>query len=108
AILFTVLLLGLQIRHYATGGNIYAQGSTLAEIALQVCAGLAAAIGLERLRVRTGSLVHNYGALIVAGGALVLIVGGLFLFYNPVFRLQPIGGTFFNNILLGYGIPAVL
>lgn len=108
AILFTVLLVGLQIRHYVTGGNIYAQSSTLAEIALQVCAGLAAAIGLERLRVRTGSLVHNYGALIVAGGALVLIVGGLFLFYNPVFRLQPIGGTFFNNILLGYGIPAVL
>ena len=108
AILFTVLLVGLQIRHYVTGGNIYAQSTTLAEIALQVCAGLAAAIGLERLRVRTGSVVHDFGALIVAGGTLVLIVGGLLLAHNPAFTREPVGGAFFNLILLGYGIPAVL
>lgn len=108
AILFTVLLVGLQIRHYVTGGNIYAQSTTLAEIALQVCAGLATAIGLERLRVRTGSVIHDFGALIVAGGTFVLIVGGLLLAHNPAFTREPVGGAFFNLILLGYGIPAVL
>ncbi len=108
AILFTVLLLGLQIRHYITGGNIYAQTTTLAEIALQVCAGLATAIGLERLRVRTGSVIHDIGALVVAGGTLALIAGGLLLAHNPVFTREPVGGAFFNFILLGYGIPAVL
>jgi uncharacterized membrane protein len=108
AILFTVLLLGLQIRHYVTGGNIYAQSTTLGEIALQVCAGLATAIGLERLRVRTGSVVHDIGALVVAGGTLALIFGGLLLAHNPMFTREPVGGAFFNLILLGYGIPAVL
>lgn len=108
AILFTVLLLGLQIRHYITGGNIYAQTTTLAEIALQVCAGLATAIGLERLRVRTGSVIHDIGALVVAGGTLALIAGGLLLAHNPVFTREPVGGAFFNLVLLGYGIPAVL
>jgi uncharacterized membrane protein len=108
AILFSVLFVGLQIRHYITGGNIYAQATTLAEVALQVCAGLAMAIGLERLRLRTGSVVHNFGALAVAGGTLVLIVGGLLLAYNPAFWSTKVGGTFFNLILLGYGIPAVL
>jgi len=107
ATLFTVLLVCLQIRHYVHG-DIYSHRTTLAEIALQVCAGLATAIGLERLRVRTGSVIHDIGALVVAGGTLALIVGGLLLAHNPVFTREPVGGAFFNLILLGYGIPAVL
>ena len=33
----------------------------LTEVALQVCGGLAMAIGLERLRGRTNSVVHDVG-----------------------------------------------
>src|SRR5262249_18165837 len=55
AILFTVLLAFLEIRHYVNDGDVYATGSGLAEIGLQVCALLALAIGLERLRLRSGS-----------------------------------------------------
>ena len=51
AILFTVLLVFLEIRHAMNGGDVYARHSGLAEIALQVAAGLAIAIGLEWLRV---------------------------------------------------------
>jgi len=50
AILFTVLLAVLQIRHYMNNGNIFHQSTALAEVAMQVSVGLAMAIGLERLR----------------------------------------------------------
>src|SRR6201999_3600201 len=53
AILFTVLLAFMEIRHWANGGNGYRNFADLTEIALQVCVALAMAIGLERLRLRT-------------------------------------------------------
>ena len=37
------------------------------------------AIGLERVRGRTGSIVHDIGALVIAGLTLVGIVFGLVL-----------------------------
>ena len=53
AILFTVLLAQLEIRHYMNNGDIYRSSSSLAEIAMQVSVELAMTIGLERLRLRT-------------------------------------------------------
>jgi uncharacterized membrane protein len=108
AILFTVLLVFLEIRHAMNGGDVYAANSGLAELALQVSAGLAIAIGLEWLRVRTGNIVHDVGALIVAGITLVAIVIGLAFAENPLETGAPVGGRFLNLILLGYGLPAVL
>ncbi len=108
AILFTVLTCFLEIRHYMTGGDVYASHSGLAELALQVSVGLATAIGLERLRARTGSIVHNVGAIVIAGLALAGIVFGLFVAENPLLTGEAVGGPFFNLILLGYGLPAVL
>jgi uncharacterized membrane protein len=108
AILFTMLTGFLEIRHYMTGGDIYAVSSGLAEDALQVSLGLAAAIGLERLRGRTRSPVHNVAALIIAGLSLAGIVIVLLLADNPLATSKPVGGGSFNLILLGYGLPAVL
>ena len=108
AILFTVLLVFLEIRHAMNGGDVYATHSGLAEIALQVAAGLAIAIGLEWLRVRTGNIVYDVGALILAGITLVAIVIGLGFVENPLATGEPVGGPFLNLILLGYGLPAVL
>lgn len=108
AILFTVLTAFLQIRHYVNNGNVYAAQADLAEIALQVCGGLAFAIGLERLRARTGSIVHDGAALIIAALSLVAIVLGLVLIENPLFNATPVGGPFVNLILLAYGLPALL
>jgi uncharacterized membrane protein len=67
------------------------------------------AIGLERLRIRTGSVVHNISAILLTIYAGLSIVFGLLMLENPVF-LWPIdvGGRFINLILLGYAIPAVL
>ena len=108
AILFTVLLVQLEIRHYMNNGNIYGHSSSLAEVAMQVSVGLAMTIGLERLRLRTHSIVHDIGALIIGALTLAAIVLGLMLRFNPLLTGRPVGDTFFNLVLLGYGIPAVL
>jgi uncharacterized membrane protein len=109
AILLTVLTASLEIRHYINNGDIYHASSSLAEIALQVCVGLAMTIGLERVRGRTNSIVHNIGALVIGGLTLLAIVFGLVLNENPMLSSRiPVGGLVFNLILLGYGLPAVL
>ncbi len=108
AILFTVLLAVLEIRHYMTGGNIYRSRTGLAELALDVSGGLAMAIGLEHVRLRSGSIVHDIGAIVIAAGTLALIVFGLAFFENPMLTGDPVGGPFVNLILLGYGLPAIL
>jgi uncharacterized membrane protein len=107
AILFTVLLFFLEIRHLIYG-NIYHAGTGLAELALQVSTGLATTIGLERIRVRTGSIVHDYAARLIGGVAFAAIVLGLAIRHNPMLTGEPVGGPFFNLILLGYGLPAIL
>jgi len=56
AILFTVLLVFLEISHAINGGDVYRDIPGLTETALHVCAALAMAIGLERLRIRTPGL----------------------------------------------------
>ncbi|MBI3702519.1 MAG: DUF2339 domain-containing protein, partial [Rhizobiales bacterium] len=63
---------------------------------------------LERLRARTRSIVHDIGAQIIALLTLAAIVFGLVISLNPQFTGRPVGGAFFNLILLGYGIPALL
>jgi uncharacterized membrane protein len=108
AILFTVLLAMLEIRHYMNNGDVFRDSTALAEVAMQVAVGLAMTIGLERLRLRSGSIVHNIGALVIGALTLAAIVFGLALALNPLFTGRPVGGAFFNLILLGYGIPAVL
>src|SRR6202012_4546124 len=109
AILFTLLLVFTEIRHAINGGDIYRDTAGLVEVALHVCSTLAMAIGLERLRIRTGSVVHNISAVLLTVYAGLSTVFGLLVLENPMF-LWPIdvGGTFINLLLLGYAIPAVL
>jgi uncharacterized membrane protein len=107
ALLLTVLLVFLEIRHYING-DIYRPTASLNELALQVSVGLAMTIGLEHLRRRTLSVVHDIGALLVAALTLLAIVLGLFLGENPLLSGRPVGSPFVNLILLGYGLPAVL
>lgn len=108
AILFTVLLAFLEIRHFVNGGDVYRQTAGLTETALQVCVWTALAIGLERLRARTGSIVHDYGAVLLAGMALAGAAFGLGVLQNPWLTGEPIGGRIFNLVLLGYALPAIL
>jgi uncharacterized membrane protein len=108
AILFTVLLVFMEIRHAVNGGDVYMDTASLTETALQVCTSLALAIGLERLRIRTGSVVHNVAAVLLTAFAGVAGVVGLLFLNNPALWRIEIGGAFVNPILLGYALPAVL
>src|SRR5579862_2153665 len=108
AILFTVLFGFLEIRHYVTGGNIYRPSSDFVEIALYTNVGLAITIGLERVRGRSRSIVHDVGAIVVAVLTLLAIAFDLAYVFDPRLRNTPMGGAFVNLILLAYGLPAVL
>ncbi|MBR0823634.1 DUF2339 domain-containing protein [Bradyrhizobium liaoningense] len=108
AILFTALLAFMEIRHLATGGRMTSAPSLL-EFALQVCAALAMAIGLERLRLRSHSIVHNVGAVALTAIAGLISVFGLLILENPwLLSSVNVGGHVFNLLLLGYALPAVL
>ena len=108
AILFTVLLFFLELRHLMNDGDVYAAGSSLAELALQVALALALTIGLERVRGRTRSIVHDIGALAIGALAALGIVLGLWIVENPLVTGADVGGLIVNQILLGYGLNAVL
>src|SRR6202000_1041314 len=82
AILFTVLLVFMEIRHAIYGGDVYRLIPSLAEFALEVCSALAMAIGLERLRLRTSSIVHDISAILLTVLAGLVGVFGLLLAEN--------------------------
>jgi uncharacterized membrane protein len=107
AILFTVLLAFWQIRHAVYGGDIYGPPSLL-EFALEVCVAMAMAIGLERLRIRTGSIVHNVSAILLTLFAAVVTIFGMLLLENPMIWSINVGGVFINLLLLAYAMPAIL
>jgi uncharacterized membrane protein len=108
AILFTVLLAFMEIRHAVNGGDVYRDSAGLTEVALQVCVTLAMAIGLERLRLRSRSPVHNVAAVLLAVFGGLGSVFGLLLWENPTFGATDVGGLVINSLLLGYALPAVL
>ena len=81
---------------------------SLVEFALDVCVALAMAIGLERLRLRSNSIVHNVGAILLVVFAALTSVFGLLLLENPLFWRIDVGGAVVNLLLLGYALPAVL
>jgi uncharacterized membrane protein len=108
AILFTVLLVFMEIRHAIYGGDVYRLIPSLAEFALEVSSALAMAIGLERLRLRTNSMVHNVSAVLLTVFAGLVGVFGLLLAENPVLTAEPIDGGFVSLLLLAYALPAVL
>ncbi|ODM77318.1 DUF2339 domain-containing protein [Bradyrhizobium elkanii] len=108
AILFTVLLAFMEIRHAVNSGDVYYASAGLTEVALQVGVTLAMAIGLERLRLRSGSIVHNVGAILLTAFAGLASLFGLLALENPMLWWQDVGGSFINLLLLGYALPAVL
>jgi uncharacterized membrane protein len=108
AILFTVLLVFLQIRHAIYGGDVYHAIPSLAEFALQLCSALVMAIGLERLRLRTNSVVHDVSAVLLTAATGLIGVFGVLILENPVLSSVELGGSFINLLLLAYALPAIL
>jgi uncharacterized membrane protein len=109
AIVFTVLLVVMEIRHYVTGGNIYAPMRGPMEIMLYTNVALAMTIALEYIRARSGSVVHNAAALLMAALTYAAVIADLIVGSSMRFIATPLpGGPFVNEIMLGFGLPAVL
>ena len=84
AILFTVLLANLEIRHFMNGGDIYGLvRSPLGETGLQVCVWLAMAIGLEHIRAPHRKHRPRHRRATARSVELLGIVFGLCIFANP-------------------------
>ena len=66
------------------------------------------AIGLERLRVRSHSLIHNIGPMLLTIYAGLVTVFGLWLLETPILWPTDVGGGFINLLLLAYALPALL
>jgi uncharacterized membrane protein len=103
-----VLLVFLEIRHAIYNGHVFTRLPTLLEAALDLCVALALAIGLERLRLRTGSIVHNVGAVLITVLAALIAVFGVLILENPMLTWMDIHGSVINVLLLAYALPAVL
>jgi uncharacterized membrane protein len=103
-----VLLAFMEIRHAVNGGDVYRPSAGLTELALQVCVALGMAIGLERLRIRSHSIVHDAGAMLLTLSAAVMIIGGLLSLYMPMWRYTDINGVVINTLLLAYALPSLL
>lgn len=108
AILFTVLLAFMEIRHAINGGKIYVADTGLVECGLQSSVALAMAIGLERLRLRSHSIVHNIAAILLTVAAGLIALFGSLGLENPMIWHINVGGLVINKLLLAYAMPAVL
>jgi uncharacterized membrane protein len=107
-LVFSVLLVSLEIRHLITGGPLGIPGYPLEEQALNTIAWLAIAYGLYRRHDISGRAVPVWGWRILAGMATGQIVLLQLLADNPYFSNDPVGTwPVLNMLALAYGVPAV-
>ncbi|KAA2241213.1 DUF2339 domain-containing protein [Salinarimonas soli] len=109
AIVFAALLVFFQIRHAATGGDVFRAGWSHLEAGLVACASLAFGILMVRVEAVRPDPVSRIAGLVF--GAVSLGVGAVALgvLENPFFTGDPvIGGVLVNSLLAAYLLPAVL
>lgn len=109
AILFTTVLINLEIRHWLHDGNIYATKMNLLELSLHTATWLGLSIGLQKgLQSRSSSTI-DAAILILRLISLVAILCGLLIIHNPLITNESIGtGLIFNDLLIAYALPALL
>src|SRR5207302_1436494 len=64
--------------------------------------------GIPAASFRTGSVIHNAGAILLTAFAGLTAVFGLLMLENPILWYIDVGGAVINLLLLGYALPAVL
>ncbi len=109
SIAFLAGLIGVEIRHLMTGGNIARPLSALGEFGLHSLSWLGLAIGLRLRGGVSGRMVYRYAAYLFGGlGTASLLLVNLLL-RNPAVTGVPVGGNLvFNDLLLAYALPALL
>lgn len=105
AIAFTGLFALIEIRHMATGGDLFASQVGLVETGLDVAVAFVISAGAQRVAGKTGSRVFDVAALVLgtigaAGGLLALLVAR-----NPLFAGIETSSSILGALLVGYGAP---
>jgi uncharacterized membrane protein len=109
AVIMAALLVVFEIRAIVFGGDLLTPATALSEQGLTTAAAFAFALGLSRLAQSRPSPVFRIGGALARIFGLLNAVIGLGLVVNPLFTGDPVGGgPVFNEILLAYGLPAVL
>ncbi|WEK49107.1 MAG: DUF2339 domain-containing protein [Candidatus Kaistia colombiensis] len=109
AVIMTALLVVFEIRAIVFGGDLLSPNTALSEQGLTTAAAFAFALGLSRLAQTRPSPVFRLGGVLARMLGLLNAVIGLGFVANPLFTGDPVGGgPVFNEILLAYGLPAVL
>ncbi|MBL8587733.1 MAG: DUF2339 domain-containing protein, partial [Methylobacteriaceae bacterium] len=107
SLLFAAFLIFFQIRHALNDGDLYAPATRLMEAGLQTFAALAFGMATMIVGGREPSPVYRWATTIagaISGGAALL---GLGLLANPLFTDDRLaGGPIFNELAVGYGLPA--
>lgn len=109
AVILTALLVVFEIRAIVFGGDLLTPATALSEQGLTTAAAFAFALGLTRLARSRPSPVFRIGGMLARLIGLANAVIGLGIVANPLFTGDAVaGGPIFNEIILAYGLPAVL
>lgn len=109
AVIMAALLVIFEIRAIVFGGDLLSPTTALSEQGLTTAAAFAFALGLSRLAQTRPSPVFRLGGALARVLGLLNAVIGLGFVANPLITGDPVGGgPVFNEILLAYGLPAIL
>lgn len=107
-ILFAGLLSFFEIRHALNGGDPLNASSGYLEQGLLTFTGFGTAYVLTRLDLAKPNTVFYFASLAYGVLAAAIGVGGLVLFYNPLFSDEPvIGAPFLSSLIPAYLLPGL-
>ena len=103
------LFVGLELRHFITGGQIASPEFGLADMAVQSIAALGFTIGLQLLARRSSVAVYDVAAWVAGAASIAMLLLGLGLVFNPLFSFDGVGeGRLFNLLLPAYLVTGLL
>lgn len=109
AIVFSVVLVSLEIRHWIHDGQLLSTSFGLVELSLNTIAWLALSMAYQRIHLGTARTAPKHAASILGVLAFLSILVGHLVLYNPMLVNTDVGdGLVFNDVLLGYGLPAIM
>lgn len=108
AVLFTLLTVGMLVRHAMTGGDMSADYVTLAEQAIYTLMALGGGGALIAIGQRADSIVMRYGSLTLGCLSAAMIAVAHFVTLNPLVTDESTGQIpVFNLLFLAYLLPAI-
>ncbi|MBL0370570.1 DUF2339 domain-containing protein [Rhizobium sp. KVB221] len=108
ASLFTLLTLGILVRHAMNGGQLNSAVPTLAEQAIYTLLTVGASATLMNLDLRRPSIVFRTGSMAVGYLSMVSVIAAHYVGLNPYLTGELTGRIpFFNLLFLAYLLPGL-